>query len=223
MKKFFPLFLLAILLIFISDIKAQTTFSLGARAGINFANASVDPEISKTNKSSRTGFKFGALAEIGFIPMLALQIEPMYATGGTEITGPIQYTNNDKITYKLSYLEIPILLKVKIPIKKSSFVPYAFLGPNVAFIMSSKLLFEAPGVGSSETDMKDYSSSVSLGLDFGGGGSYKITPSTTVMLDVRYSLGLSNILNDKGKQYFGNDQSIKPNGLQIVAGAMFEL
>jgi len=45
-------------------------------------------------------------------------------------------------------------------------------------------------------------------------------PFTTLMLDVRYSLGLSNLLNDKGG---AANSSIKTTGFQIVAGVMFRL
>ncbi len=53
--------------------------------------------------------------------------------------------------------------------------------------------------------------------------SYKVSPEVSISLDVRYSLGLTNMPNDKGKQNYGNDQSIKPTGFQIAVGAMFNL
>lgn len=227
MKKLFTLLFLVVLLFSFSIIKAQPTISLGARAGLSLANLSFDPDIpSQISKSSRTGFKIGGLAEIGFIPMLAVQIEPMFATGGTELSGPI-FNNgfssvSGKITYKISYLEIPILLKFKIPVP-GSISPYVFAGPNIGFIMSSKESDEPSGYNSSETDLKDYVSSVNFALDFGAGAGFKVNALTTVLLDVRYSLGLTNVLNDKGKQNYGGNQSIKSNAIQIVAGVMFAL
>ena len=226
MKKIFVLIFVAMLIVASSNIQAQTQVSFGARAGLNIANTSFDPDLpSQLSKSSRTGFQFGGALEVGFAPMFALQIEPMFATGGTQISGPL-FSNgfnsvNGKITYKLSFIEVPILLKVKVPVA-GSVTPYAFLGPNVAFVMSSKELDEPDGYASNETDMKDQTSSINFSLDFGAGAGFNVAPLTTILFDVRYSLGLANMLSDKGKQGTGYN-SIKTNGFQIVAGVMFGL
>jgi len=227
MKKTLLLILSVLLIVTFTNTQAQTKISFGGRAGLSFSNLSFDPDIpSNVTKSSRTGFKFGALAEIGFIPMLAVQIEPMYATGGAQLSGPL-YSNgfnsvSGNITYKLSYLEIPILLKVKIPIEKSNIIPYAFLGPNIAFVLSSKELDEPNGYASNEINLKDQTSSINFALDFGAGAGFSVNKQTTIMLDVRYSLGLANLLTDKGKQASGYN-SVKTTGFQIVAGVMFGL
>jgi len=191
---------------------------LGVRAGLSFNNLSLDPDLAAgTTKSSRTGFKFGAMAEIGFTPMIAIQIEPMFVTGA----GSQASTANGQETIKLSFIEIPILLKFKIPIS-GPVTPYIFAGPNFVFISSANDLTEPKGQASTETDLKDYTSSFNFALDFGAGAGFKIAPLTVIMLDIRYSLGLSNILNDKGKQAFVLT-SAKTTAFQIVAGVMFGL
>jgi hypothetical protein len=75
-----------ILLMFLSSTTfAQLPFKLGARVGLNIANLSFSPDLpSAVDKSSRIGFKFGAAAELGFIPMFAVQIEPMYVMKGAK-------------------------------------------------------------------------------------------------------------------------------------------
>jgi hypothetical protein len=56
------------------------------------------------------------------------------------------------------------------------------------------------------------------------GAGYRVSPKVSVTLDVRYSLGLTNILNDKRKQTLGNtDQSIKSTGFQVAVGTKFNL
>ena len=78
---------IVLLLFFSSTAFAQLPFKLGARVGLNLGNLSFNPDIpSNVDKSSRTGFKFGAVAELGFIPMFALQIEPMYVMRGAKFT-----------------------------------------------------------------------------------------------------------------------------------------
>ncbi len=217
MKKAIVLILAAMLVVVSSKIQAQTHISVGARAGLNFANLSFDPDVTGgITKSSRTGFMFGGAFEVGFTPMFALQIEPMYATGGSELSG-----QGGKVTFKPSYIEIPILLKLKVPVA-GSITPYAFVGPNIAFVMSSKELVEITNTPSSEVDLKDQTTSINFSLDFGAGAGFKVAPLTTILLDVRYSLGLANVLNDQGKQSSGFN-SIKTTGFQIVAGVMFGL
>jgi opacity protein-like surface antigen len=226
MKKIYTILIIAMIGLSVQNY-AQTKISLGARAGLAFSNMSFSPDVSsQITKSSRTGFEFGAVAEFGFGKMFALQVEPMYATGGCKLSGPLfnngYYSINGKSTYKLAYLEIPILFKVKIPVT-GQVMPYAFAGPNIGINLSAKETDEPDGYASQENDQKDYVSSVNFALDFGAGASFALNKATSLMLDVRYSLGLSNILSDKGKQSLGSDQSIKTNGLKIIAGVLFAL
>lgn len=218
MKKILSLLLVVLLLTTYSNIQAQTKISFGARAGLSFNNLSFDPDLQAgVTKSSRTGFKFGALAEIGFVPMLAIQIEPMFVTGaGAQASSAV-----GQETIKLSFIEIPILLKFKIPIS-GPVSPYVFAGPNFVIISSANDLTEPKGQTSIETDLKDYTSSFNFALDFGAGAGFKVAPLTVIMLDIRYSLGLSNAFNDKGKQSFGFTY-VKTTAFQIVAGVLFGL
>lgn len=217
MKKTLIPFLSLLLILSFSNINAQTHFALGARAGLGFANLSFNPDVtSGVTKSSRTGFQFGAMAELSFSAMIAIQAEPMFVTGaGCQLSGA-----GGKDTYELSFLEIPVLVKFKVPITKSELTPYFFAGPNLVFVMSSKDLLELNNTPSKETNNSDLTSSVVFAIDFGAGAGFKVAPLITVMMDVRYSLGLSNLLNDKGG---AANQSIKTNGFQIVAGVMFGL
>ncbi len=192
MKKTF--LLAAILCLFIgSSAFAQIPFKVGIRGGLDIANLSFDPDLpSGWNKSSRLGYKFGAMAELGFIPMIALQIEAMYAQKGAEVETNVAVgntTTNVKSTSTANVLEVPILLKFRLPVP-GSITPYIFAGPNIAFILSSKLKAEGNGQ-SIETDTKDETSSTNFAVDFGAGIEFKVAPFTSLLLDGRYSLGFN--------------------------------
>jgi hypothetical protein len=88
--------------------------------------------------------------------------------------------------------------------------------------MSAKESDEPNGYPSNEGDIKDQLKSLNLALDFGAGIGYKLVPTTTLTLGVRYSLGLSDVSSDTGKQQNGN-RSIKTTGFQIIAGVMVGL
>ena len=220
MRKALIPFLSLLLILSFGNITAQTNLALGARVGLNIANLSFDPNVpAGVTKSSRTGFMFGALAEIGFAPMIAVQIEPMFVTGaGSELSA-----TGGKSTLKLSYFEFPILFKFKVPVS-GPVMPYVFAGPNIGFVTSSKEVDEITGLpnGTSETDLKDFVTSTNFALDFGAGAGFAVAPMTVIVLDVRYSLGLTNMLTDKGKQGTGFN-SVKSTGFQIIAGVMFGL
>jgi Outer membrane protein beta-barrel domain len=201
--------------------------SFGGSVGLNISNASFSPDLpASISKSSRTGFRISGIMDIGFVPMFALQIEPTYATGGVQETGPLFQDQlgqvvNGTITTKTSYIQIPILLNLKIPVT-GPVSPYIVAGPDISFILSAKETDEPNGYPSSEGDVKDQLKSLNFALDFGAGIGYKLVPTTTLTFDVRYSLGLSDIASDTYKQQVGN-QSIKTTGFQLIAGVMVGL
>lgn len=203
MKKIIAVTIYLIILFCFQQINAQT-FSLGARAGLSLANLSFDPDLpSYVEKSGRTTVKLGVLAEVGFANMFALQVEPMYGQGGAKLSA-----GGQEETDKVSYFEIPILFKVKIPVS-GPVTPYAFAGPNLAFVTSAK-----SETGGQEYDIKDQVTSTNFGLDFGVGAGFKVAPLVSIILDVRYSLGLTNLL----KEQQGTDQKIKSTGIGILTG-----
>lgn len=231
MKKLFTILFAFALILSFSNIQAQTSISLGVKGGTNLGNLSLNPDApSGFSKSGRTGFLFGGAFEVGFNKMFALQVEPTFVTGGAKLSGKLSYyfqTLNVDITFKESYLSVPILFKVNVPVK-GPIAPYAFVGPDIFFVLSSKEVDDITGFGSSEVDQKDNTNSVGFALDFGAGAKFSVEKNISLTLDVKYSLGLTNMLNDTGKQAiqatFGNkDQSIKPTGFMIAAGAMFNL
>ena len=90
-------------------------------------------------------------------------------------------------------------------------------------MLSAKEKDEPNGYPSSDIDSKDLISSINFSLDFGAGVSYKFNSTTSITLDGRYSLGLSNILSDKGKQSIGANTVVKTSGFQISGGVIFVL
>lgn len=216
MKKF----LLAIVVItltftLVSRSNAQGGLSLGLKAGLNIANASIDPENlygAGVSKGSRTGFMVGGVAEFGLSPMIFIQVEPMYAQKGTKYEG-----GGGTATFKLDYLEIPILFKAKFT-AGDAVKPYVFAGPNVGINLASKITTEGGGI-TQDTDIKDSLKTVDFGIDFGAGAEFKVAPKIAITGDVRYSLGLANIDNSSSP----GAPSIKPNGFQILVGVLFRL
>ncbi len=209
---------LCILLFFLSStVFAQLPFRLGIKGGLNIANLSFDPALPTGNDNkARTGFLGGAMVEFNIAPWFAIQVEPTYITKGCKLT-----TNNSsyEVNVKLNYLEIPVLLKLKIP-SPGKINPYIIAGPSIGFRLSANT--ETPA---GEFDVKNETQSTDFALDFGAGAGIYIAPFIDLVIDARYSLGLSNLLNNTGQEDFIgiNNQKIKSAGFQISAGVMFGL
>lgn len=197
---------------------AQTNFNLGLKTGVNFANLSFDPDLpSALKKSGRTLLNFGVLSELSFNDIFSSRIETLFLQGGTKLSA-----YGSEYNIKLSYIAMPILLKVNIP-TGSIVVPYAFTGPNLAFIISAK--GEADG---EVTDIKNEFTSINFGIDMGAGLSFRIAPSIKIIFDARYSLGFTDIFNNTGKQdwYEGTgieDQKLRSNNFILAAGVLINL
>ena len=212
MKKVLFTVILAAVILLCSDSYAQFKFRIGPRVGVNIANLSFDPDFQEgIDKSSRLGFKFGALAELGFAPMFAVQIEPMYVMKGAKLEA-----QGAKRNINLSFIEIPILFKVKFV--AGSVTPYVFAGPDIGLLLSSNYEDEFNGQ-TEETDIKDITSSIDFAIDLGAGVGFAVGPGAVIMFDVRYALGLSNLNDDPND----TQTTIKSSGIQIVVGAAFTL
>lgn len=226
-----------VLLLFFSSITFAQLPKLGVRAGLNIANMSFDPDITTqipgASKSSRAVFLFGGIFQLGFAGPISLEIEPTYIQKGTKaeasnvivyVDGQLVRLDNLSVTYKLSYLEIPVLMRVYLPVP--GLKPYAEAGPTIGINLSSSYTTEYSYQGQSnseDTDNKDNTKSVEFGLAFGAGVEFSVAPFTSLFLDARYSLGLTNTASEQATQPGEQSLTAKTNGIQISAGIIFGL
>ena len=206
----------------------QVPVRLGVDAGINFANQSLSNNPYGDSKTSRLGFLFGGLAEIGIANIWSIQAEPRYIQKGWKvpdafsITGPSgpEIIGTADLVYKLDYLEIPVLLKAKFGI--ADFKPFVFGGPNIGFLLSA--IGEGAGYDVQSQrrislDVKDNYKSVDLSVDLGAGAEYQFSQNICLISDARYSLGFNN-LNNKSSS---SGDAIKSYGIQILAGVLLSM
>ncbi|MDK2772738.1 MAG: PorT family protein [Flavobacterium sp.] len=176
------------LLGFISLSNAQESSSTGARfglkGGVNFTNLYVD-DVDDTNML--TSFNAGVFVELPITQGVAIVPELNYSRKGSEVQNTI-LTETYKSKFKLSYLEMPVLLKLNL-------VPNFNLhaGPYVAYLLNAKTdVVDENGdrVESFEYDTDDFNKldfglSAGLGFDFNNFG-----------IGARYNYGLSEIDKD---------------------------
>ncbi|MBN9383970.1 MAG: PorT family protein [Chitinophagaceae bacterium] len=155
--------------------KAQIQF--GIKAGANFANVSNTPG-SKTLVS----FNGGALVKIPLVDALSLQPEVVYSGQGAKFDG-------GKIT--LGYVNIPVLAKYTLPVGV-----FFETGPQLGILLSAKQKVD----GGSDTDIKSSLKSTDIAWAFGAG---YVIPDINLGVDVRYNLGLTNVIKDGGSSKNG--------------------
>lgn len=207
------------------SVQAQVQFGLGVKAGLALSSASVDPDpyqglqvqgISST-KSGGTGFGVSANAELALGRMFAVALEPGYTQKSVkwELTQGTARATDERT---ISYLQIPVLFRVKFI--EGTVRPYAFAGPNIGIVLSSKAKFQGfANIPDGEYDAKSTTSSIDFGLEFGGGTEFKVSRQVALTGDIRYNLGLSNL--DKSPQQQGQAVSVKTRNFVILFGFLF--
>ena len=167
--------------------------------------------------SSRTGFAIGGVAEYYVLPRVALSLQPMYSQqGGTFVfNGPVVNPLSAETTRELSYIDIPLMLKVELG--RRNVKPYVTSGFAVGFLTSAKSVSDGQ-----ETDIKDDLKSTNYSWSIGG-GLVLPTARNTVFLEGRYTLGLTNIHEGPQVQPLTVVSELETKGFHFVVGVTFPL
>ncbi|MDE3057904.1 MAG: PorT family protein [Bacteroidota bacterium] len=159
----------------------------GGKIGLNFADFHGSDASSIDGHGTRTGLVVGAYMTYDFIPLIGIQPEVLYSMKGTSGS-----TQGVDYTFSANYIEVPVLLKLNIPMAPGTPVKVnVYAGPDFAFNVASSV--EASGNGQSQTtDESNNTKGFDFNLAFGGGVGFGIGPAT-LGLDLRYSLGTGTI------------------------------
>lgn len=170
---------------------AQVPLRIGPQAGLNFANVTRSgfPEgVSFTNKV-RTGIVVGAVGEWSLSDLFFLQFEPQYVQKGANASETFYFFDEEftsTAVVKFDYVTLPVLLKLRIP--APGIKPYVFTGPNVSLRVSAKV-----ESGGQTRDYKDLTKAYDLAIDIGAGVEQGLAPLVSLLVDLRFSLGLTNV------------------------------
>ncbi len=157
-------------------------YYFGLRLGLNVATMSSDSPAYDTD--SRSGFAIGGVYGLQLSRTTPLWIEAglMYSEKGGEV-----HINDDKITYRMCYLQLPIVVKYNFNVDDDFFIQPFFGG------------YLALGVGGKTKDYKELESWSTFddmnrfdgGLRLGCGVEYKM-----MYAELGYDLGLANIADN---------------------------
>ena len=169
--------LVTVFAVALSGVSQAASPKFGVKGLVGISNLTGDIEGVK----SMVGFGGGVLAQVPVGQgQFMVQPEAMVVMKGAK-----EDVSSNAEKLKLTYIEIPVLLKYAPPME-SSLKPSFFAGPALGILMSAK----AAGV-----DIKDFVKSTDFGIVFGAGIDL-MAGSNTVCIDARYNLGVSNVNDD---------------------------
>lgn len=187
---------------------AFAQFSFGIKGGTNIAEFSFKDNGTNINQESINGFTFGAVLEIGLGGNIFLQPEAVFIQKGSKV----QVLNEDN-KVNVNYLDIPVLLKMKI-INSNVFNVNLLAGPSLGLALNGEETMGGQTIDvnfGGENGLKRFD----LGINAGGGIAANLG-SIGIFGDVRYLFGVSNISEE-------NNREIKNKGLNLSVGLMFKI
>jgi len=194
----------------------------GVKFGLVRSQASVSREVPGITWGSINVFSPGLyISRDIFGGQWGLQAEVNFPTKGFDARETDQ---GEEVSskYKISYIELPVLIYWKLPLK-GRVTPGLFLGPY--FGIPQKAMEVQTAFGETEKrELRDNLKNLDVGIVLGVNVRYGLG-SMVLMLDVRYSLGLSNISqNIEAVAYeFQEGDGIKNGALAVSLGVGFDL
>jgi hypothetical protein len=110
---------------FAQDVKKDGGIAIGPKGGFNINRLSGK---DATHTEDRTGVVVGGFVNVSFLKLLSIQPELFFSQRG----GGANISNTSTSNLKLSYVELPILFKLRLPLGKT-FFPHVFAGPDFAY------------------------------------------------------------------------------------------
>lgn len=152
---------------------------MGVLVGLNSANVSLDPEPDDFKTGSRTGFVGGLSFNVPLQDRFSVELDALFAQKGTKLSAP-----GETQEVKLNYLDIPVMGRINMSGSGPARL-HLLIGPSFNFKLSEKF---DPEEGNEDDQFEKFETALVI-----GGG---VTVSR-FRIDLRYGLGLSNIIKDE--------------------------
>jgi len=200
------------------DLSAGIKAGLGI-ANFKGSGVNVTGVVPYTN-NSLLGAAGGCALNVKFTDIIGAEVDVLYSMKGSKAEGTNSWQGYDfnfpgvlltivttaEQKYTINYLDIPVLVKFLVPLQ-GRVKPAFFMGPSFNMLLSSKMnqvidssFFDSTGITvikapvsiDSTMDRKSSSKPLDVGLVVGASAEMEMGPGD-VVVDVRYSFGLSDI------------------------------
>ncbi|MBN1575621.1 MAG: PorT family protein [Chitinispirillaceae bacterium] len=200
--------------------------SFGLKGGLNLAKPwggdKNNPMFAAEGLTMKPGMVAAAAWDINIVEKFSIQPEILFSMKGAK-----NKVGDIIIVTQFNYIEIPILLKLNIPL--GIVVPNVYAAPALGIRAG---VGGATKAGDEKVDfteetvdlIKDQSGAVDFGLAMGAGVNFKAGPGS-IVLDLRYTLGLLKIakLTQEEKDAGAILPKEKNGAFSIMVGYMFEI
>ena len=206
----FPLFLAsALALTWLPAVAHAQT--LGLRGGLGISTS--DDSFSGGEPQSLTGFSFGGYATFGS-GAVGIQIGATYIQKGAG-----DAYDNDTLRLALDYVEIPVLLRISLPVPGVGV--HFYVGPAAALEVGCLATTSGGGVDCSGNEdafgVSANTKSIDFALILGAGLDISVAPRTALTIEAFYERGHMNIFD------VDSDLAMKNRTVALTAGLAIDL
>jgi hypothetical protein len=217
---------ISLLLISFLNYSQNSNIKFGIHAGLNYSTFygyDVPAALSTVyNESPAFAYLGGINFEYQIKEKLSLKLELNYerktqkADNYVEFIDVNGFTKSYKFTSKKNYdyLVLPIMVKYNFG-NKNSF--YANGGPFIGYLLKSNLtndLGDIEGLNNEPLETTNLNNKTDFGLAIGLGKMIEINEKSSISIEIRENLGLTNTSKDK---VWGNGEA-KTNSLNLIIG-----
>ena len=224
MKKL-ALIIMAIAVVgFATNVFAQDEkpYYFGLKAGFNMSKAWGD---DADDESYAMGMGVGAVMGYHLHEMFDIMPEVMFMWKGSKSAISEEEYEGD-ITYKIYYVDINVLAKLKIP-TEGMINPYLLAGPYLGIKVSHGWSAdpEVPAEGEEYLDamLDDYLKSTDFGAVLGAGVDIAMDNGHTISIEGRYGIGLANLFDPTptGEDDEEEELDFKMSSITFLVGYSF--
>ncbi|UCE39901.1 MAG: PorT family protein [Candidatus Aminicenantes bacterium] len=207
-------------LLLVGSLIFASQWEWGLKGGIVRSKAGFSHDLPYITIENLNTFSIGSFLSFFFVKnQLGIQPEIHYAVKGFYV---LEEDLGQEISskYKISYVEIPVLIAYKLPVK-GRIKPGLVFGPYLGF--AHKVMEIQTAFGNTEKrELDNNLKQTDVGLVFGANVRYRLG-SLNLLLSVRYSLGLVNISRNimEVSYDFSENDTIKNRALTVSLGIAF--
>jgi hypothetical protein len=204
MKKSALMLLVAATMLFAASPLFAEGMMFGIKGGLNIANLTGD---DVEGVSSKMGLVGGVSLSYNMTEIFAIQPELLYTMKGAKSD-----EDEGEVTWKINYIEIPVLFKVNLP-TEGNIDPSLYAGPGFGILLSSKVS------NGTEVDLKDDTAGLDIGIIAGAGLAYQMEGGA-LTLEFRYEVGMISIAKNEIEET-GDKPDVKNSVISLMVGYAF--
>jgi len=206
--------IVGLIICFNGFVFAQVSVQPGIAVGLSSYTQKIKTTGITIEPDSKMGFVAGVVLDLSVINIVSIEPGIFYSMRGMKMENSEEGITQTA-TENISYLAIPVHLKLKYP--SLLLKPYGLAGLNLGILLSAKGKTEETGIPAVEEDIADECNPTDFGFDFGAGVEFTL-PALTPFVEFAYYLGLTNVPKD-----MPDDVSMKNSGWELKGGLRFKL